>query len=182
MKLTTMAATVAVALCTSALSPPSLAQVVARPDRLGDALQYVVPAAAAGLSLYQHDTDGLKELAYSLALSQGTTEALKRIVDSPRPTGSGRGFPSGHTSAVFASAAYVHERYGIQEALPFYALATLTAYSRVHTHHHFTKDVVGGAVVGVGSSFLLTHPLGPRSSASVGYGSDGVWARVASTW
>ena len=161
---------------------PVHAQVHARPDHIGDTLQYLVPAGAAGLALYEHDTEGLKELAYSLALSQGTTEVLKRAVDSPRPDGTGRGFPSGHTSAVFASAAFVHERYGVQMALPYYALATLTAYSRVHTHHHFTKDVVGGAAVGVGSSFLLTHPFGPRTSASVGYGSDGVWARFASSW
>jgi membrane-associated phospholipid phosphatase len=167
-------------LCAAAL--PAQAQVHARPDRIGDALQYLVPAGAAGLALYECDTEGLKELAYSLALSQGSTEVLKRVVDSKRPDGTGRGFPSGHTSAVFASAAFVHERYGVEMALPYYALATLTAYSRVHTHHHFTKDVVGGAAVGVGSSFLLTHPFGPRTSASVSYASDGVWARFASAW
>jgi membrane-associated phospholipid phosphatase len=170
----------AAASCVATL--PTHAQVHARPDRVGDALQYIVPAGAAALGLYERDPEGLKELAYSLALSQGTTEVLKRTIRSRRPDGTGYGFPSGHTSVVFASAGFVHERYGVQMALPYYALATLTAYSRVHTHHHFTKDVVGGAVVGVGSSFLLTHPLGPRSSASVGYGSDGVWARVASTW
>ncbi|MDB5944147.1 MAG: Phosphoesterase, PA-phosphatase related protein [Ramlibacter sp.] len=168
-------------LCTAAISPAQ-AQVVARPDRIGDALQYVVPAAAAGLSLYQRDTEGLKELTYSLALSQGTTEALKHIVNSPRPTGSGRGFPSGHVSAVFASAGYVHQRYGVEQALPFYGLATITAYSRVHTHHHFTKDVLGGAVVGVGSALLLTHPLGPNTSASVEHDADGTWVRFVSTW
>src|SRR4051812_44868011 len=87
------------------------AQVQARPDRLGDTLQYVVPAAAAGLALYEHDVTGLKELGYSLALSQGTTEVLKHVVRSRRPDGTGLGFPSGHTSVVFASAGFVHQRY-----------------------------------------------------------------------
>ena len=104
-------------LCAAAL--PAQAQVHARNDRIGDVLQYLVPAGAAGLSLYEHDTEGVKELAYSLALSQGTTEVLKRAFDSKRPDGTGRGFPSGHTSAVFASAAFVHERYGMQMALPY---------------------------------------------------------------
>jgi membrane-associated phospholipid phosphatase len=107
---------------------------------------------------------------------------LKHIVNSPRPTGSGYGFPSGHSSAVFASAGYVHQRYGMERALPFYGLATITAYSRVHTHHHFAKDVLGGAVVGVGSAFLLAHPLGPNTSASVEHDAGGSWVRFASTW
>jgi membrane-associated phospholipid phosphatase len=182
MNLITTSAALLLALCTATAAPPAQAQAVARPDRLGDALQYIVPAAAAGLSLYQRDTEGLEELGYSLALAQGTTEALKHLVNSPRPTGSGRGFPSGHVSLVFASAGYVHQRYGLERAAPFYALATLTAYSRVHTHHHFTKDVVGGALVGVGSAFLLTHPLGPNTSASVQHDVDGTWIRFGKTW
>jgi membrane-associated phospholipid phosphatase len=182
MNLMKTTAALALALGASTATLPAQAQVVDRPDRIGNALQYVVPAAAAGLSLYQRDTDGLKELAYSLALAQGTTEALKHIVNSPRPNGSGRGFPSGHASLVFASAGYVHQRYGIERALPFYGLAAVTAYSRVHTHHHFTKDVVGGAVVGVGSAFLLTHPLGPNTSALIEHDGEGTWVRFATTW
>jgi membrane-associated phospholipid phosphatase len=171
----------AAAIVLSAAAPAS-AQVTARPDRLSDALQYVVPAGAAALSLYERDGEGLKEFGYSLAVAQGTTEVLKHAVRSRRPDGTGLGFPSGHTSLVFASAGYVHERYGMERALPFYGLATLTAYSRVHTHHHFTKDVVGGAVVGVGSAFFLTHPLGPNTSASVEHGAEGTWVRFASVW
>lgn len=180
MKMMTMWAVLG--LCTAAAIQPAHAQVVARPDHIGGVLRYVVPAAAAGLSLYEHDTDGLKELAYSLVVSQGTTQVLKHIVNSPRPTGLGYGFPSGHASLVFASAGYVHQRFGIERALPFYGLATITAYSRVHKNHHFAKDVVGGAVVGVGSAFLLTHPLGPNTAALVERDAGGTWVRFASTW
>ena len=83
---------------------------------------------------------------------------------------------------VFASAAFVQERYGLTPALPFYALATLTAYSRVHTHHHFVKDVVGGAAIGAGSAFLLTHPLGPHSVASVGLAGGGLRIELSAQW
>lgn len=167
------------ALALSVACASATAQVHARKDTLGDALQYVVPAGAAALSLIHDDMRGLEELGVTLAGSQATTEVLKRVVDSPRPDGTGRGFPSGHTSVVFASAGYVRERYGWQESLPFYALATATAWSRVHTRHHFTKDVIGGALVGEGSAILVARWMGPRRSASVSYSSEGVWLRYA---
>ena len=137
------------------------AQVVPTPDRFGDAMQYLLPAAAIGLTLHQGDREGLEQFAYSAVLSQGSTVALGAIVNSPRPDGGSRGFPSGHTSIAFVSAAYVHQRYGLWPAIPMYGLATLTGYSRVRTHHHFTKDVIGGAAVGIGSAFLLTHRKRP---------------------
>ena len=175
--MTRIAAPIALAL--GALCMPVAAQVHARPDRLGDALQYVVPLGAGALSLVHDDTRGLGQLGVTLLLSQGSDEILKRIVDSPRPDGTGRGFPSGHASAVFASAGYVRQRYGWQESLPFYGLATVTAWSRVHTHHHFTKDVVGGAVLGEASAILVARWMGPRQAASVAYDGAGVWVRYA---
>ena len=141
----------ATALCLAAVALPASAQVVATPDPIGDALQYLVPLGAAGLSAYHHDLEGAKQLGVTLLVSQGTTEILKHAINSPRPDGTGYGFPSGHTSAVFAAAGFVNFRYGVAEAIPFYALATVTAYERVHHNHHFTKDVVGGAAVGVTS-------------------------------
>ncbi len=170
---------IALAFCLAACGAPVQAQVHARPDRLGDALQYVVPLGAAVLSAVRQDVPGLEELGVTLVLSQTTTEVLKRVVDSPRPDGTGHGFPSGHTSAVFAAAGYVHQRYGWQEATPFYVLATATAWSRVHTQHHFTKDVIGGAAIGEGSSILVARWLGPHETASVSYTGDGAWVRYA---
>ncbi len=169
---------IVLAICAVCCAPAG-AQVHATNDPLGDTLQYVVPLGAAALSLAHHDTQGLGDLGVTLLASQGTTEILKRVVDSPRPDGTGHGFPSGHTSVVFASAGYVRQRYGWQESTPFYALATVTAWSRVHTHHHFTKDVVGGAVVGEASAILVARWMGERRSASISYGSDGVSVRYA---
>ncbi|MDB5912581.1 MAG: phosphoesterase, family [Ramlibacter sp.] len=169
----------AATLCASA---PACAQVVPRPDRIGDPLRYLVPAGAAAFSLYGQDGGGLEELGYSLALSQGTTEALKHIVRSRRPDGTGLGFPSGHTSVVFASSTFIHERYGFAPALPFYALSVATAYSRVHTHHHFAKDVVGGALIGSGSAYALTHPLDKNTKASLGVLPDGLAVVLSTKW
>lgn len=172
----------ATTLLVGALAMPVHAQPVATRDRLGNALQYVVPALAASYSVYQHDGEGLKELAYSFALAQGSTELLKHAIRSKRPDGSGLGFPSGHVSAVFVSSAFVHARYGLAPAIPLYGLSVLTAYARTRTHHHFAKDVVGGAAVGIGSALLLTHPLGPRSSVTVQIGPQSALVLVGGSW
>ena len=145
----------------------AFAQVVAKKDRFGDALEILLPAAAIGLALKSDDMEGIKEFAFSGALAVGTTEVLKRAVHTRRPDGSPNGFPSAHTSVVFVSAAYVHRRYGWEWAAPMYGLAAATAYTRVSTHNHFSKDVVGGALIGIGSAFLLTHPLGKNTMATV---------------
>lgn len=169
--------------CTMVLMPIQCeAQVVATRDRVGDVLQLVLPLAAAGLSLKNDDMEGLKEFGLSVALSQGTTEVMQRAVNSRRPNGSGQGFPSGHTSIAFVSASYVQQRYGWGPAIPMYGLAVLTGYSRVHTHHHYVKDVLGGAAVGIASAALLTHPLGERTQAAVGYGGGGLTAYVSHQW
>ena len=158
------------------------AQVHSSRDRVGDTLQIVLPLAAIGLSWQNDDMEGLKEFGLSAALSQGTTEVLKRTVRSRRPDGTGLGFPSGHTSMAFVSATYVQQRYGWGPALPMYGLAVLTGYSRIHTHHHFLKDVAGGAAVGIGSALWLTHPLGSRTQAAVAYGGDGLAVHFSHQW
>lgn len=156
------------------------AQVVARDDRFSDIVRIGLPVAAAALSVYRDDMEGVKELGLSLVLSQATTAVLKRGIDSKRPDGRGHGFPSGHVSMAFTAAAYVHERYSLRQALPFYALATASAYQRVRTHNHFTRDVIGGAAVGMASALLLTHPAGSHSRASLGYAA-GTWVAAYQT-
>jgi membrane-associated phospholipid phosphatase len=158
------------------------AQVVAKPDHFGDAMQFILPATAAAISIGKEDTDGLKQFAYSALLSQGSTAILKNAVDSRRPNGTGQGFPSGHTSIAFASASFVHFRYGVGTALPLYVLAGLTAYSRVATHHHFTKDVIGGALIGTGSAYLLTHPLDKHTSVTLVPEFGGAQFSLNRTW
>jgi membrane-associated phospholipid phosphatase len=145
------------------------AQVVAQKDRFSDVVRIGLPVAAAVITLAKDDGEGFQQLAYSMALSAGSTELLKRGINSKRPDGSPYGFPSGHVSLAFTAATYVHQRYSLQMALPMYALATATAYQRVHTHNHYAKDVVGGAAAGVVSALMFTGRFSPRSAASVGY-------------
>ena len=158
------------------------AQTVARPDRFGNAMQIALPLAAAGWSVYQADPEGLKEFGLSLAVSELATEGLKRAVNDPRPTGAGRGFVSGHASAAFVSAAFMHRRYGLGPAVPMYVLATATAYSRVHTGHHFTRQVLRGAAVGVGSAVVFTKHLSERSQAALVPTAGGVAFSYATSW
>ena len=88
----------------------------------------------------------------------GITHGLKTIVDKKRPNGSNRSFPSGHTSAAFQGAAFIHERYGWKPAVTAYFCATFVAYSRVESKNHYTDDVIAGAIIGTLSSFYFTEP------------------------
>lgn len=58
-----------------------------------------------------------------------------------------RSWPSGHTAAAVAFASGASRALPIA-GLPLRALATLVAYSRVHTGVHYPGDVIAGAVVG----------------------------------
>ena len=158
------------------------AQVVAQKDRFSDVMRIGLPVAAAAITLAKDDGEGFQQLAYSMALSAGSTEILKRAVNSKRPDGSPYGFPSGHVSLAFTAAAYVHQRYSLQMALPMYALATATAYQRVHTHNHYAKDAVGGAAVGVVSALMFTGRFSPHSTASLGYADKTLMVSYSTQW
>lgn len=164
------------------LVAPAGAQVVATTDNVGDALKYLVPLGAAGLSIYHDDIPGLKQLGLTVVVSQGTTEVLKHVIGQPRPDGTGYGMPSGHASIVFASAGYVHRRYGPWEAVPFYALATVTAWERVHHNHHTTEQVIAGAAVGLASAYFFTDPLPDGGRLSLGMRAGGPWLAYARSW
>lgn len=56
-------------------------------------------------------------------------------------------FPSGHSASAFAFASGVGASLPVA-AVPLRAVATLVAYSRVHTGVHYPADVVAGSVLG----------------------------------
>lgn len=56
-------------------------------------------------------------------------------------------FPSGHAASAFAFATGVGSVLP-QDAIPIRALATIVAYSRVHTGVHYPADVIAGAFLG----------------------------------
>ena len=77
------------------------------------------------------------------------TTTLKVAVDRTRPTGGAHGFPSGHTSAAFATAAVLDGHYGWKAGVPAYALASFVGWTRVRDNVHFLSDVVIGSTIGV---------------------------------
>jgi len=127
-------------------------------ESAGDVLRFILPAAAAGLTLVFKDGQGALQLGESAALALGVTYGLQYTIDAKRPNGKPHSFPSGHTSISFASAEFVRKRYGWEYGLPAYALASFVAYGRVEAKEHYTHDVIAGAAIGIGSSYLFTRP------------------------
>jgi membrane-associated phospholipid phosphatase len=91
------------------------------------------------------------------------TYAIKYTVGRTRPNGDPRSFPSGHTSASFATATVLQRHYGWKVGLPFYALGAYTAASRIADDKHWTSDVVMGAVVGITAGRAVTMRMGGRN-------------------
>jgi membrane-associated phospholipid phosphatase len=87
------------------------------------------------------------------------TYAIKYAVRRTRPNGDPRAFPSGHSSATFATATVLHTHYGWTAGLPFYALGVYTAASRIHDRKHWLSDTVMGAAVGITAGRAVTFRL-----------------------
>jgi membrane-associated phospholipid phosphatase len=127
-------------------------------ETAGDILQFVLPGAAAGLTLIHRDTCGALEFGASAGVTLGVTYLLKYTVDERRPNGGSESFPSGHTSISFSAAEFMRKRYGWEYGIPAYALASFVAYSRVESGQHHPHDVIAGAGIGIISSYIFTRP------------------------
>jgi membrane-associated phospholipid phosphatase len=117
------------------------------------------------------DDQVLKENAVktgiSLAATTAITYAMKSSFDRKRPffaypdkihsSGNSKGysFPSGHTSTAFSLATSLSLSYPKWYVIvPSYTFAAATAYSRMYKGVHYPSDVLGGMVVGAGTSYL----------------------------
>jgi membrane-associated phospholipid phosphatase len=127
-------------------------------EKAGDAIQLLLPAIAYGATFYLDDSAGRAQFYRSFFTSLGVTYGLKNTIDKTRPNGSAQSFPSGHTSAAFQGAAFIHQRYGITYAVPAYVGAVFVGYSRVESDNHYVEDVVAGALIGTASSLYFTQP------------------------
>ncbi|HYP66702.1 MAG TPA: phosphatase PAP2 family protein [Thiobacillaceae bacterium] len=129
-------------------------------EKAGDVLQIAIPAAGlAGTLFYEKGWDGTVQFAESLATSQVIAEILKDVVHERRPNGGCcKSFPSGHTTAAFMGATFIHERYGLEYAIPAYVAATFVGYSRVEAKKHYVHDVAAGAALGSVTSYYFTKP------------------------
>ncbi len=104
----------------------------------------------------------------TLGMGSGITILLKKIIDRPRPfvtypndinqrTDAGsHSFPSGHTTATFATAtALTLSTKKWEIAVPSFVYAGFIAYSRMRLGVHYPSDVLAGAAIGAGSGFLI---------------------------
>jgi membrane-associated phospholipid phosphatase len=127
---------------------------------VSDALAVGLPLLAAGTAFGKGDSQGVKELTYSLGATLAATTALKSLIHEQRPDGSGNdSFPSGHTAIALAAARFIDKRYAPEASPYLYAAAGLTALARVKADKHFTKDVVVGAALGYASAEYFTRPI-----------------------
>jgi len=126
-------------------------------EKYGDIIQILIPSAAYGTTYYLNDKEGRNQFYKSFFSTFGTTHLLKRIVKEERPNGNNtQSFPSGHTSASFQGAAFIHKRYGLKYAILPYVGATFVGYSRIYADQHYAHDVIAGALIGSGFSYYFT--------------------------
>jgi membrane-associated phospholipid phosphatase len=128
----------------------------------GDVLQIALPLTAGLATLFQKDYEGTKQMAFSYASTIALTYALKYTTKRQRPEGRTTydSFPSGHTSSAFSGASFIQRRYGWKFGKYAYILAALVGVSRMEgpDGYHDIWDVLGGAAVGIGSTYIFTKP------------------------
>lgn len=129
---------------------------------IGDYAQFAPAVASIATIIIFKDKEGGWQFVKSLSVNLAATYALKHAINKPRPDGrtDGRAFPSGHTSVAFQGASFLQRRYGWAYGIPAYAVSGFVAYSRVKGIHrrHDGWDVLGGVIVGIGSTYLFTTP------------------------
>jgi undecaprenyl-diphosphatase len=87
--------------------------------------------------------------------------ALLYLLENPSIfdlTGRYNSFPSGHTMVTFTVAATLAFYYP-RMAIILYPLAALVGLSRVYLGSHYPSDVVAGAFLGIGFTYLLTRNI-----------------------
>ncbi|WDF56196.1 phosphatase PAP2 family protein [Mucilaginibacter sp. KACC 22063] len=134
-------------------------------------LSVAAPVTMLTVALITKDAD-LKQNAFrtgeALLINALVTTGMKNSFQRTRPfnaypgmitlqgTAAGYSFPSGHTSNAFALATSLTLSFNKKwyVAVPAYGFAAATAYSRMYRGAHYPTDVLGGMIVGTGTSYL----------------------------
>lgn len=90
------------------------------------------------------------------------TQGIKYATDRTRPNGGVRAFPSGHTSATFATAEVLREHFGWKWGAPAYAIGAYVSVSRMVDNKHWASDVVFGTAIGVVAGRAASLGHGPQ--------------------
>jgi membrane-associated phospholipid phosphatase len=127
--------------------------------------------AAAWLLWQSYKSKSWRYFWWLLAVSLVTAlcvEGLKRATGLPRPDGEPSGFPSGHTTIVFAMAWLLTQVFP-QRASLWYGVAVSVGWSRVEGHAHFPYQVLCGALLGtaIGWSVVTCRIEGRRDRSRV---------------
>jgi membrane-associated phospholipid phosphatase len=129
-------------------------------DAIGGApLQLGGAVAAYTLGRLRHSPRTMSfgaALLEAQAVAQAMTFSVKRSVRRTRPNGDRFSFPSGHTSASFASATVLQRHFGWKVGAIAYGVASYVAASRVQARRHYPSDVVFGAALGVVAGRTVT--------------------------
>jgi membrane-associated phospholipid phosphatase len=124
---------------------------------VGTGVAIALPIAAAGISYWKNDWQGIGQLALDTGATVGTALLLKQFVKEERPDYSDdRSFPSDTAALAFAPASYLWDRYGWEYGVPAYGAAIFSGYTRVASDEHHWWDVAASAGIAWGYTFLFT--------------------------
>jgi hypothetical protein len=105
------------------------------------------------------------ELVRAQIVAGALTEGLKLTVNRTRPNGQTLSFPSGHSSASFATASVLQREMGWKVGAAAYAFASYVAVSRMSENKHYASDVAFGAAIGILAGRAVTIHAGHHAFA-----------------
>jgi membrane-associated phospholipid phosphatase len=129
----------------------------------------VVPLTMGITGLISHDKKLLENAGVTLvsfAVNSGITMALKYTIRRDRPfitypditkksSAATPSFPSGHTSGAFATATSLSLSFPKWYVIaPSFLWAGTVGFSRMELGVHYPSDVLAGAIIGAGSSWI----------------------------
>ena len=130
-------------------------------------MKYGLPLAAAVCAVEEDRAeDFIVRGLVQTALVWGLKEVFADAPFARRPSGEGKGFPSGHTAAAFFGASDLAGKCfkdDVGAGMALYGAAGLTGASRIHAGEHTVDQVMTGGLIGI--SF---------GAASFGIGSEEV--------
>ena len=134
-------------------------------DQLGQAgVHFGVPLAlyVAARTTGHSGTAAFAVTVLRAQIANGIVTRSLKLIPRARPfqevaTFGHGSFPSGHTSASFATATVIHHRWGWRGGLPAYLLASYVGVTRLH-RNHYLSDVTFGAALGIATGLAVNQP------------------------